>query len=208
MMSFLKTLTDRNKAEARALASQSSKRRRLDLDLNSASNASEDESEDVQGAAPVPKLDELSAKVDKTDDIGFLSSEEKSEKHRDSKIERKMAKTRDASSRSGVIYISHVPPFMKPHTLKNLLSPFAPSGLGRIYLTPEDQDRRQARVRAGGNKKRNFVDGWVEFTSRKEAKMVVETLNTRSIGGKKGGYYFDDVWNLKYLKGFKWRHLD
>src|SRR6202012_4223689 len=74
-------------------------------------------------------------------------------------------------------------------------------------LTPEDHERRQARVRAGGNKKRNFVDGWIEFTSKKEAKDAVDTLNTRTIGGKKGGYYFDDVWNLKYPKGFKWRHL-
>jgi ESF2/ABP1 family protein len=123
------------------------------------------------------------------------------------KVERKLAKTKDAASRSGVIYVSHIPPFMKPHTLKNLLAPYAPSGVGRVFLTPEDHEKRQARIRGGGNKKRNFVDGWVEFVSRKEAKLVVETLNTRNIGGKKGGYYFDDVWNLKYLKGFKWRHL-
>jgi ESF2/ABP1 family protein len=123
------------------------------------------------------------------------------------KVERKLAKTKDAAARSGVIYMSHIPPFMKPHTLKNLLAPYAPSGIGRVFLTPEDHERRQARIRGGGNKKRNFVDGWVEFVSKKEAKVVVETLNTRNIGGKKGGYYFDDVWNLKYLKGFKWRHL-
>jgi ESF2/ABP1 family protein len=28
-----------------------------------------------------------------------------------------------------------------------------------------------------------------------------------TIGGKKGNYYHDDVWNMKYLKGFKWHHL-
>jgi ESF2/ABP1 family protein len=123
------------------------------------------------------------------------------------KVERKLAKTKDAAARSGVIYMSHIPPFMKPHTLKNLLAPYAPSGLGRVFLTPEDHEKRQARIRGGGNKKRNFVDGWIEFVSKKEAKGVVETLNARNIGGKKGGYYFDDVWNLKYLKGFKWRHL-
>ena len=27
------------------------------------------------------------------------------------------------------------------------------------------------------------------------------------VGGKKGNYYHDDVWNMKYLKGFKWHHL-
>jgi ESF2/ABP1 family protein len=124
-----------------------------------------------------------------------------------SKIQRKLAKSRDAVSRSGVVYLSHIPPFMKPQTLKNLLMPYASSGLGRIFLTPEDSDRRHSRIKAGGNKKKSFVDGWVEFVSKREAKMVVETLNTRTIGGKKGGYYFDDVWSLKYLKGFKWHHL-
>jgi ESF2/ABP1 family protein len=28
-----------------------------------------------------------------------------------------------------------------------------------------------------------------------------------TIGGRKGNYYHDDVWNMKYLKGFKWHHL-
>lgn len=123
------------------------------------------------------------------------------------KIQRKLVKSRDAVSRSGVVYLSHIPPFMKPQTLKNLLMPYANSGLGRIFLTPEDSDRRHSRIKNGGNKKKSFVDGWVEFVSKREAKMVVDTLNTRTIGGKKGGYYFDDVWSLKYLKGFKWHHL-
>ena len=32
-------------------------------------------------------------------------------------------------------------------------------------------------------------------------------MNARPIGGKKRSYYHDDLWNLKYLPGFKWRHL-
>jgi len=27
------------------------------------------------------------------------------------------------------------------------------------------------------------------------------------VGGKKRSYYHDDIWNIKYLKGFKWHHL-
>jgi len=26
-------------------------------------------------------------------------------------------------------------------------------------------------------------------------------------GGKKGGYYHDDIWNIKYLPKFLWGHL-
>jgi len=29
----------------------------------------------------------------------------------------------------------------------------------------------------------------------------------QTVGGKKGSYYRDDSWNLRYLKGLKWLHL-
>ncbi|PPJ56594.1 hypothetical protein CBER1_01791 [Cercospora berteroae] len=110
--------------------------------------------------------------------------------------------------KSGVIYLSRIPPFMKPQTLRHNLLPHAPkSGLGRIFLTPEDPTTHSKRIKNGGNKKKSFSDGWVEFLSKKEAKLAVEKLNGNIIGGKKGGFYHDDIWNLKYLKGFKWDHL-
>lgn len=32
-------------------------------------------------------------------------------------------------------------------------------------------------------------------------------LTDNPVGGKKGSYYYDDVWNIKYLPKFKWHHL-
>lgn len=113
----------------------------------------------------------------------------------------------EAAKRAGVIYLSRIPPFMKPSTLRRLLAPHAPSGLNRIFLTPEPATAYAARKRAGGNKKRSFVDGWVEFLSRKEARRAVELLNAQIVGGKKGGYYHDDVWSMKYLRRFTWADL-
>ena len=112
-----------------------------------------------------------------------------------------------AAKKSGVVYISRVPPFMKPHTLKHFLEEHAPKGLGRIFLTPEDHTRYLARKKSGGNKKKSFTDGWVEFVSKNDAKAAASILNGNIMGGKKGNYYHDDLWNMKYLKGFKWSHL-
>jgi ESF2/ABP1 family protein len=124
------------------------------------------------------------------------------------KMEKQLLVAQRAARKSGVIYISRVPPFMKPHTLKHFLSPHAPSGLGRIFLTPEDHVAHTRRVKSGGNKKKSFTDGWVEFVSKREARIAAESLNGNIIGGKKGGFYHDDLWNIKYLKGgFKWSHL-
>jgi ESF2/ABP1 family protein len=119
--------------------------------------------------------------------------------------QKQLLASQKASSKTGVIYISRVPPFMKPQTVKHILSPYGE--IGRIFLTPEDPAAHTRRVKSGGNKKRSFTDGWVEFLDKKNAKIVAETLNAQIIGGKKGGWYHDDVWNIKYLKGFKWHHL-
>jgi ESF2/ABP1 family protein len=191
---------DQEEGRGQSLAKRSNKRRKIDSDQESEDEDIQPEQEDQE--AQEEPLNDIDGPIESTVVDGTLEPKQKK-----SKVEKKLAKVRDVASRSGVIYISRVPPFMKPHTLKNLLLPYATSGIGRIFLTPEDHDQRQNRIRGGGNKKKSFTDGWVEFTSKKEAKIIVETLNARTIGGKKGGYYVDDVWNLKYLKGFKWRHL-
>jgi ESF2/ABP1 family protein len=113
--------------------------------------------------------------------------------------------TAAAIKRSGVVYLSRIPPFMKPTKLRSLLEPYGE--INRIFMTPEDPASHTRRVRSGGNKKRSFVDGWVEFVNKADAKQACELLNARTIGGKKGTYYHDDVWNLLYLKGFKWNNL-
>lgn len=113
--------------------------------------------------------------------------------------------TEAAIKKSGVIYISRIPPFMKPHKLRSLLSNYGT--INRIFLAPEDPMAHQRRVRNGGNKKKMYTEGWVEFVNKKDAKDVCAMLNAQTIGGKKGSYYRDDIWTLKYLNGFKWHHL-
>ena len=47
----------------------------------------------------------------------------------------------------------------------------------------------------------------MEFADKRVAKAVAVTLNGTTMGGRKRGYWYDDVWSCKYLKGFKWQHL-
>eukprot|EP00050_Salpingoeca_kvevrii_P018986 m.81009 g.81009 ORF g.81009 m.81009 type:complete len:213 (+) comp8215_c0_seq2:1377-2015(+) len=63
------------------------------------------------------------------------------------------------------------------------------------------------RKKMGGNKKRKYIEGWVEFLDKKIAKRVAATLNGTQIGGRKGSMYYDDLWVMKYLPRFKWHHL-
>ncbi|ROV95264.1 hypothetical protein VPNG_08983 [Cytospora leucostoma] len=113
--------------------------------------------------------------------------------------------TEAAIKKSGVVYLSRIPPFMKPQKLRSLLETYGK--INRLFLAPQDPHVHARRVKAGGNRKKMYTEGWVEFVKKKDAKAVCELLNAQTIGGKKGTYYRDDIWILKYLKGFKWHHL-
>ncbi|CEG49040.1 pre-rrna-processing protein esf2 [Plasmopara halstedii] len=117
----------------------------------------------------------------------------------------KMMQFKEKTERRGVVYIARVPPFMKPEKLRHLLGKYGE--LNRIYLVPEDKVLHKKRVSAGGNRRMKYTEGWIEFEDKKVAKRVAKMLNTTQIGGRKRDYYHDDMWNLKYLKGFKWDHL-
>eukprot|EP00050_Salpingoeca_kvevrii_P018987 m.81028 g.81028 ORF g.81028 m.81028 type:complete len:235 (+) comp8215_c0_seq3:1043-1747(+) len=116
-----------------------------------------------------------------------------------------LAAFQKAQDRRGIIYMSWVPPFMKPAKLKHLMSQYGE--VDRIFLRPEDIKAWAKRKKMGGNKKRKYIEGWVEFLDKKIAKRVAATLNGTQIGGRKGSMYYDDLWVMKYLPRFKWHHL-
>lgn len=105
----------------------------------------------------------------------------------------------------GVVYLSRIPPFMRPCKVRHLLSQCG--NIGRIYLQPEDPLIYKRRKRFKKNKRRNYTEGWVEFTDKRVAKATAMALNNTQIGGKKRYYYHDDIWNMKYLSKFRWSHL-
>lgn len=108
-------------------------------------------------------------------------------------------------ARRGVVYLSRIPPFMKPQKVKHLLAQHGE--VTRVFLASEDKSDRKRRVKTGGSKSKIYREGWVEFEDKKIARLVAKSLNNTKIGGSKRSYYHEDIWNIKYLKGFKWEHL-
>ena len=103
------------------------------------------------------------------------------------------------------VYLGSIPPYMKPGKIRSIFSQY--DTIHRIYLVPEDKAVYERRRKNGGNKKPKFVEGWIEFDSKKVAKRVARTLNNTRVGSKKHTFYYDDLWNIKYLSKFKWNHL-
>lgn len=198
--------------------SRGAKRRKLDDASDDSFSGDESQSEDDLGdddepKEPTSKGDQADpdAEDDPTTQDGALKAkkaklpEVRSSDPLRSLVKRNRVISDEAIRKSGVLYVSRIPPFMKPHKLRTLLEPFGT--INRTYLASEDPTSHARRVRGGGNKKKLFTEGWVEFIDKRDAKKAFELLNARTIGGKKGSYYRDDVWSLVYLKGFKWRDL-
>ncbi|GJJ07680.1 hypothetical protein Clacol_001885 [Clathrus columnatus] len=118
-----------------------------------------------------------------------------------------------AQERTGVVYISRIPPGMRPAKVRHLMSAYGE--VGRVFLQQEvglldesqDPKRAYLRKKYTSTKKAHYTEGWVEFKDKKVARSVANMLNAQPIGGKKGTRWRDDVWTMKYLPRFKWYML-
>ncbi|PVU99066.1 hypothetical protein BB559_001023 [Furculomyces boomerangus] len=110
-----------------------------------------------------------------------------------------------AEKKTGVVYMSRIPPFMKPIKVKRMLEKYGE--IRRIFLAPEDPSMRKRRIKQGGSRRKGFTEGWIEFIDKKIAKTVAASLNSQPMGGKKRSFHYDMLWNLKYLPKFKWKDL-
>lgn len=118
---------------------------------------------------------------------------------------------KEEKNRTGVVYISRIPPAMTPATLRQYLAPFGT--LGRVYLAPNAKAEAAAKklskqARQSSRQTANFVDGWVEFLKRRDAKTAVEVLNGRPYGGRRGSRFREELWCIRYLgRDFTWASL-
>jgi ESF2/ABP1 family protein len=105
----------------------------------------------------------------------------------------------------GVIYIARIPPRLTPTKLKTIMSDFGE--VTRVYLVEEDAAARKRRRKLSGNGSKRYLEGWIEFASKKRAKNVAASLNNTPMSNQKRNPHYGDLWCLKYLHKFTWSHL-
>lgn len=95
--------------------------------------------------------DQEQAQVGQEEQLGSELDAEKKAKdlRRPPELARPLTKnlvaTEEAIKKSGVVYLSRIPPFMKPSKLRSLLEQYGT--INRIFLAPEDSAARTRRVR-------------------------------------------------------------
>lgn len=169
---------------------RASKRRKILDDDNNFSDL-EDDDNDVEASGN---------EQDKSVQNGDEDDDEKGpSKTQNEKLLKKPLKVKPSKkNKTGVVYLSSLPPYLKPMALKTLLIQRGFGPITKVFLTPAVHSTSGSGRR--NNKRKTYSDGWVEFESKKTAKICAETLNANIVGGKKGGWYHDDIWNMKYLR--------
>ncbi|QLQ81259.1 hypothetical protein HG537_0F00200 [Torulaspora globosa] len=148
---------------------------------------------------------QLDDQEDANDREADSPQDSKQKKTSSSDLIKKLKANKKLKHKTGVVYLSSIPPYMKPAKMRQILSRFGE--VDRLFLKREDEQKYKRRVRGGGNKKPMYEEGWAEFIRKRDAKLCAQTLNGNIIGGRKGSFYHDDILNVKYLPGFKWTDL-
>jgi ESF2/ABP1 family protein len=126
------------------------------------------------------------------------------------KPSKKNKKHKDTPKREGVIYLPSLPPYLRPSALRNLLQQRGFGPITRLFLTPASTSTTKSSstsTKSSKSARKLYTEGWLALPTASLAKRCVSTLNATPIGGKKGGYYRDDLWNMRYLKGVSWAEL-
>lgn len=117
-----------------------------------------------------------------------------------------LSKLRRRKGKSGVVYISRVPPGLDVGIVRSILGRVGP--LGRVWLRAEEKETVAARRKIGGRRRAGFSDGWVEFLRCADAESAVALLNGQSMtGATRRGRFENDLWCLRLLPDFKWDDL-
>ena len=58
-------------------------------------------------------------------------------------------------------------------------------GIGRIYLEPENPGATRSRQKTSkGSRNIKYIEGWIEFDKKKDAKLAALALNNQKMAGK------------------------
>lgn len=141
-----------SEAEDLRKGGRSPKRRKVESDGSENEDEAQEPDNDLKVGSNAKRDDEIKESADTQSK--FRKTGEATELPGISKplTKKNLVATEAAVRRSGVVYLSRIPPFMKPTKLRSLLEPYG--AINRIFLTPEDPASHTRRVRNGGNKKR------------------------------------------------------
>jgi ESF2/ABP1 family protein len=137
------------------------------------------------------------------DPQGSVAESPESEEKQSSRANGSKAKEKKGKkAKTGVVYLSYVPQGMNVLIMRQLLSAYG--DVGRVYLEPNKGTAKPGLKAQTAN---GYLEGWVEFRRKRDAKRVASHLNGKPVGGRRRTAFHDSLWSIRYLRRFKWNHL-
>ncbi|OQV22301.1 putative Pre-rRNA-processing protein esf2 [Hypsibius exemplaris] len=175
-----------------------------EVDIATASEGEESDGEEASGSAGGESDGDPGNNEEEEDDMDTDSQD--AEASRRAKLRDTALNVEANVKKSGVVYLSSIPPGMNVAKLREIMSQYG--ALGRIYLEPDTKGGPKRRKPTDSMKHgQKYLEGWIEFKRKSVAKKVAACLNNSQIGGKRRSPYYESLWNIKYLNRFKWNHL-
>jgi ESF2/ABP1 family protein len=108
----------------------------------------------------------------------------------------------------GVIYLSRIPNKMNVTIIRSYFDQYGQTG--RIYLELSSKSfffliekksfflfSKENEVKNKRERGPKYTEGWVEFKSKRDAKLIAKQLNNQQVGGRRRTPWFDEIWNIK-----------
>ena len=145
------------------------------------------DSEDLDEIEEMDQEEVEQKKEEKKDDDEEEDEEEEEEQKEE---EKKM----DEEPQRGIVYLSIIHKGLNPGIIKGMCNNY-----GKVTRMHFVEDKRGKNM---------FKEGWIEFETEKQAKIIALSLNGKRIGGKhKHSGYYDKLWNMKFINGLTWNKI-
>eukprot|EP00906_Rhabdomonas_costata_P039404 RCo055720 len=103
------------------------------------------------------------------------------------------------TEKRGIVLVNPMPRGMNPSQLRLQFQIFGDITNMRVNSRPGRRWGKWANL--------VYTQAWVEFRRRRDAKTVAQALNASPIQASLKKAYRDEMWCIKYLKGFTWEDL-
>ena len=135
--------------------------------------------------------DENEQKEDDDKDDDEEMSEDEEEMSEDEEEEKKEEREKDPK---GIVYLSVIHKGLNPGIIKGFCGNY-----GKVTRMHFVEDKRSRNA---------FKEGWIEFETEKQAKIIALMLNGKRIGGRnRHTDYYDQLWNIKFIPGLTWNKI-
>jgi ESF2/ABP1 family protein len=69
-----------------------------------------------------------------------------------------------------------------------------------VFISTRDLSLPEDDVQKKRERGPKYTEGWIEFKSKRDAKLIAKQLNNQQVGGRRRTPWYDEIWNIKSVR--------